>query len=67
MQGDADLREIGRVRAEIEYLPADKVLDGLADRMEYVQQVCTEVGTLVSQRYLTSGVPEAWKEAPTCG
>ncbi|HIW28633.1 MAG TPA: circularly permuted type 2 ATP-grasp protein [Candidatus Luteococcus avicola] len=64
---DEALVTIGRVRAEIEYLPADKVLDGLADRMEHVQQVCTEVGTLVSQRYLTSGVPEAWKEAPTCG
>jgi uncharacterized circularly permuted ATP-grasp superfamily protein/uncharacterized alpha-E superfamily protein len=64
---DEALVMIGRVRAEIEYLPANKVMDGLADRMEQVQQVCTDVGTLVSQRYLTGGMCEAWKEAPSCG
>ncbi len=64
---DEALVTIGRVRAEIEYLPATEMMDGLADRMERVQEICTEVGTLVSRRYLQGGVLEAWKETPACG
>ncbi len=63
---DEALHLIGRVRAEIEYLPEDELLDGLAERMERVQATCTQVGTLVSHRYLGIGPMDAWQEAPAC-
>lgn len=64
-QDDA-LMMIGRVRAEIEYLPAAEMLAGLADRMEHVQAVCNDVGNLLSQRYLQVGAMQMWKEMPSC-
>ena len=64
---DEALVMIGRVRAEIEYLPAAEMMTGLADRMEHVQEICTDVGILVSERYLQMGAMELWKEEPACG
>ncbi|WP_203567885.1 circularly permuted type 2 ATP-grasp protein [Aestuariimicrobium ganziense] len=64
---DEALRLIGRARAEIEYLPPERLHEGLTERMERVQATCNEVGTLVAERYLGVGVMDAWKEAPACG
>ena len=61
------LRMAGRIRAEVEYMPPDLVFDDLPERMRHVQEVCNEIGTLVSERYLQQDFNLGWKEIPTCG
>lgn len=60
------LTKVGRIHAEITYLPPEESLVGLRDRMERVQAVCTEVGDIVARRYLHQDPLVTWKELPTC-
>lgn len=57
---------IGRVRAEIRYMPQDNLTEDLIGHMDRVQETCAEVGRLVAERYLTTDGLQLWKEAATC-
>lgn len=63
---DAAARLAGRTRAELEYLDQADLLVGLGDRMERIQGICTEIGELITQRYLGRAVQTAWFEEPAC-
>lgn len=61
-----ELKMIGRIRAEIDYLPPDELHDGLKERMERVQATCAEVSNILTERYLSTDPMETWKEIPAC-
>ena len=53
-------RVLGRVRTDLEFLPPDKLLDGLPDRLHRVQQGVSDVSEAIARRYFSSSAVAAW-------
>ena len=53
---------IGLVRAELEYLAPDAVLDGLAPRLARVHQACSAASAAVTLRYFAQAPPIEWRQ-----
>ncbi len=65
-QGDEARRLIGRVRTDLEFLPLDRLLEGLPERLHGVQRGMSEVSEAVARRYFASSAVVGWslEEAP---
>ena len=57
---------IGRVRTDLEFLPLDRLLEGLPERLHGVQRGMSDVSEAVARRYFASSAVVGWslEEAP---
>jgi uncharacterized alpha-E superfamily protein len=53
-------RVMGRVRTDLEFLPPDKLLDGLPERLHRVQQGASDVSEAIARRYFSSSAVVGW-------
>lgn len=59
-RGDDARRVIGRVRTDLEFLPLDRLLDGLPERLHGIQRGMSEVSEGVARRYFASAAAVGW-------
>lgn len=53
-------RVIGRVRTDLEFLPLDKLLDGLPERLHRIQRGMSDVSEAVARRYFATSAVLGW-------
>ncbi|HUZ44877.1 MAG TPA: alpha-E domain-containing protein [Acidimicrobiales bacterium] len=53
---------IGLIRAELEFLAPDAVVDGLQARLTRVHDACSAASLSVSTRYFSHGPPTEWRQ-----
>jgi uncharacterized alpha-E superfamily protein len=53
-------RAMGRVRTDLEFLPPDRLLDGLPERLHRVQQGVSDVSEAIGRRYFSSSAVVGW-------
>jgi uncharacterized alpha-E superfamily protein len=53
-------RAIGRARTDLEFLSADRLVDGLAERLHDLQRTVSTVSEAVSDRLFTGSAPLRW-------
>ncbi len=54
------VRELGRIRAQLEYTPLDELLADLDDQMRAVQDVCAQVTLATGSSFFAAEDPLAW-------
>jgi uncharacterized alpha-E superfamily protein len=58
-------RLMGRVRTDLEFLPPDRLLDGLPERLHRVQQGVSDVSEAIARRYFSSSAVVGWTSEET--
>jgi uncharacterized alpha-E superfamily protein len=53
-------RVIGRVRTDLEFLPLERLLDGLPERLHRIQRGMSDVSEAVAQRYFATSAVVGW-------
>ena len=53
-------RELGSVRASLEFAPLEEVLDDLPAAMERVQRACSRASDAIKARYFPSAAATTW-------
>ena len=53
-------RVIGRVRTDLEFLPLDRLLDGLPERLHRIQRGMSDVSEAVAGRYFATSAVVGW-------
>lgn len=53
-------RVIGRVRTDLEFLPLDRLLDGLPERLHRIQRGMSDVSEAVARRYFATSAVVGW-------
>jgi uncharacterized alpha-E superfamily protein len=59
-RGDEARRLIGRARTDLEFLPLDRLLEGLPERLHGIQRNMSDVSEAVADRYFTSSAVVGW-------
>ena len=59
-RGDDARRVIGRVRTDLEFLPLDRLLEGLPERLHRIQRGMSEVSEAVAGRYFATSAVVGW-------
>ena len=65
-RGDDARRVIGRVRTDLEFLPLERLLEGLPERLHRIQRGMSDVSEAVAGRYFATSAVVGWtlEEAP---
>ncbi|HZB47935.1 MAG TPA: alpha-E domain-containing protein, partial [Mycobacteriales bacterium] len=53
-------RLMGRVRTDLEFLPPDRLLEDLPERLHQVQQGVSDVSQAVARRYFANSAVVGW-------
>lgn len=63
---DEARRVMGRVRTDLEFLPLDRLLEGLPERLHRIQRGMSDVSEAVAARYFSTSAVVGWslEEAP---
>ena len=59
-RGDDARRVIGRVRTDLEFLPLDRLLEGLPERLHRIQRGMSDVSEAVARRYFATTAVLGW-------